>query len=61
MKVNPQRSCTARVVCVSPICLFVTSYSGTTGYKVAHEQYQWLQNYDSQISSCLPRPGFSSA
>ena len=32
----------SRSVCV---CVCVDAYSGNTGYEVANERYQWLQNY----------------
>ena len=34
----------SRSVCLS-VCVCVDAYSGTTGYEVANEQYQRLQNY----------------
>ena len=36
-----------RSVCLS-VCLFVSDYSRTTGYEVAHERYQQLQCYKSK-------------
>ena len=34
-------------VCVFYICLSVHGYSGSTGYGVAYEQYQHLQNNEN--------------
>ena len=49
---NPRPACAARVtvvglsVCQSVcVCVCVDAYSGTTGYEVANERYQRLQNY----------------
>ena len=36
----------SRSVCLSVcVCVCVDTYSGTTGYEVANERYQRLQNY----------------
>ena len=40
--INPRRACAARVTVV---VLSVDTYSGTTGYEVANERHQWVQNY----------------
>ena len=54
--VNPQHVCAARATvlghCVCDttvcVCLSVYGYSGTTGYRVAYEWYQQLQNNESK-------------
>ena len=44
---NRWHTCAVSVcVCVS-VCLFVSSYSGTTGYEATHEQYHRLKNYEN--------------
>ena len=41
--INPRLTCAVRVT-VLGLCVSVHGYSGTTGYEVAYERYQRLQN-----------------
>ena len=43
---NPRRTCTATVTVVGlSVCVCVDTVSDITGYEVANERYQRLQNY----------------
>ena len=43
--INPRHAHAARVVVLGVyVCVSVYGHSGTTGYRAAYEQYQWLQN-----------------
>ena len=65
-------ACATRGYRFFSVCVFVDSYSGTTGYKVAYKRYKELQNYQCVITKCdflemtvistgLPRPGLANS